>query len=92
MERVGIDHVGIGSDYTHGQTKEWFDALMSQQGTKPLERRKDYPDVPGHPEGLETPDKMPAIVDVLVVRGFSSDDITKILDGNWLRLLTQVWR
>ncbi|MDP6064550.1 MAG: dipeptidase [SAR202 cluster bacterium] len=92
VERVGIDHVGIGSDYTQGQTKEWFDVLLSQQGTKPLERRKDYPDVPGHPEGLETPDKLPAIADSLLGRGFTSDDITKILGGNWLRLLNQVWR
>jgi microsomal dipeptidase-like Zn-dependent dipeptidase len=35
---------------------------------------------------------MPSIADALVVRGFSSDDITKILGGNWLRLLTQVCR
>ena len=92
VERVGIDHVGIGTDYTQGQTKEWFDVLMSQQGTKPLERRKEYPEVPGHPEGLETPDKMPAIADALLSRGFSSDEITKILGGNWLRLFKQVWR
>jgi membrane dipeptidase len=92
VERVGIDHVGIGSDYTQGQTKEWFDVLMSQQGTKPLAKRQDYPEVPGHPEGLETPDKMPAIADALLSRGFRTDDITKILGGNWLWLLTQVWR
>jgi membrane dipeptidase len=92
VERVGIDHVGIGSDYTQGQTKEWFDVLMSQQGTKLLDRRHEYPDVPGHPVGLETPDKMPAIADALVSRGFAADEITKILGGNWLRLLTQVWR
>lgn len=91
VERVGIDHVGIGSDYTQGQTKEWFDVLMSQQGTKLLDRRHEYPDVPGHPGGLETPDKMPDIADALVGRGFAADEITKILGGNWLRLFTQVW-
>ena len=35
---------------------------------------------------------MPAIADALVSRGFAADEITKILGGNWLRLLTQVWR
>ncbi len=35
-----VERVGIGSDYTQGHIKEWFAALMSQQGTKPLEHRQ----------------------------------------------------
>ena len=92
VERVGVDHVGIGTDYTQDQTSEWFDVLMSQQGTKFLPRRLEYPDVPAHPEGLETPDKMANIATELLGRGFSDEDVSKILGGNWLRLLRQVWR
>jgi membrane dipeptidase len=92
VERVGIDHVGIGTDYTQGQTKEWFDELMSQQGTKFLERRLSYPDVPTHPEGLETPDKMPNIATELLKRGYTQEDTAKVLGGNWVRLLREVWR
>ena len=92
VERVGVDHVGIGTDYTQDQTSEWFDVLMSQQGTKFLPRRLEYPDVPAHPEGLETPDKMSNIATELLGRGFSDEDVSKILGGNWLRLLRQVWR
>ena len=92
VERVGVDHVGVGTDYTQDQTSEWFDVLMSQQGTKFLPRRLEYPDVPAHPEGLETPDKMANIATELLGRGFSDEDVSKILGGNWLRLLRQVWR
>ena len=91
VERVGINHVGVGTDYTQDQSKEWFDVLMSQQGTKFLPRRLEYPEVPTHPEGLETPDKMSNIAAELTNRGFTESDVSKILGGNWLRLLGQVW-
>ena len=91
VERVGINHVGVGTDYTQDQSKEWFDVLMSQQGTKFLPRRLEYPEVPTHPEGLETPDKMSNIAAELTERGFTESDVSKILGGNWLRLLGQVW-
>ena len=92
VERVGVDHVGIGTDYTQDQTSEWFDVLMSQQGTKFSPRRLEYPDVPAHPEGLETPDKMSNIATELLGRGFTDEDVSKVLGGNWLRLLREVWR
>ena len=65
VERVGIDHVGIGTDYTIDRTKEWFDVLLSQQGTKWNPRRLNYPDTVTHPVGIETPDKFPSIADEL---------------------------
>ncbi len=91
VERVGVNHVGVGTDYTQDQSKEWFDVLMSQQGTKFLPRRLEYPEVPTHPPGIETPDKMSNIAAELSDRGFTESDVSKILGGNWLRLLGQVW-
>ena len=91
VDRVGINHVGIGTDYTQDQTKEWFDVLMSQQGTRFNERRLTYPDVPAHPEGLETPDNMPNIAVELLKRGYPDEDVAKVLGGNWVRLLREVW-
>ena len=92
VERVGIDHVGIGSDYTQGQTKGWFDVLMSFQGTKFNPRRHEYPDTVTHTAGLETPDKLPNVAVELARRGYGETDIAKVLGGNWLRLFRQVWR
>ena len=91
VERVGIDHVGIGTDYTQDQTKEWFDLVLSQQGTKPSARRKDYPDTITHPTGIETPDRLSNVAGELARRGYRPEDITKILGGNWMRLLLEVW-
>jgi membrane dipeptidase len=40
---------------------------------------------------LETPDEMPNIAAELLKRGYSAEDVTKVLGGNWLRLFRQVW-
>ena len=91
VERVGIDHVGVGNDYTIGQSKEWFDTLMAQQGTKWNPRRLDYPDTVTHPRGIETPDKLPCLADELLSRGYKEVDIKKILGGNFLRIFQETW-
>ena len=91
VERVGIDHVGVGNDYTIDQSKEWFDTLMAQQGTKWNPRRLDYPDTVTHPRGIETPDKLPCVADELVSRGYKEVDIKKILGGNFLRIFQETW-
>ena len=49
VQRVGIDHVGIGTDYTQDQPKVFFDWIFSQQGTKYQERPIVYPDPLIHP-------------------------------------------
>ena len=91
VERVGIDHVGIGTDYTIHQSREWFDTILSYQGTKPNPRRADYPDTVTHPTGIETPDKMPAIGEELERRGYGPEDIAKVLGGNFVRVFGEVW-
>ena len=92
IERIGINHVAIGTDYTQDQPSEWFDTATSQQGTKPSDLRLQIPKNPSHPKGLETPDKMSNISIELQKRGFKRQDIEKILGGNWLRLLKDVWK
>ena len=91
VERVGIDHVGIGTDYTQEQPKEFLDVLMSFQGTRFNPRRLEYPDTVKHPTGMETPDKLSNVSAELLKRGYRGEDVSKILGGNWLRLFLQVW-
>lgn len=92
VERIGVNHVAIGTDYTQDQPKEFFDYLFSQQGTKHQPRPVPYPDPVIHPEGMETPDKLINVRKELSKRGYSADDLAKIMGGNWLRLFKQVWR
>ena len=91
VQRVGINHVGIGTDYTQDQPKAFFDWIFSQQGTKYKERPIVYPDPLIHPQGMETPDKLPNLSDELQRRGYTETDMTKILGGNWLNLFRRVW-
>lgn len=75
---VGIDHVGIGLDlsyYTDGVDK--------------------YPDLyvppPVTVKGLETPAKVPNLITGLIKRGYSRDDIMKILGTNFLRVYQHIF-
>ena len=91
VERVGVEHVGIGTDFTQDQPKAFFDWIFSQQGTKYLDRAISYPDPLVHPEGMETPDKFANIALELESRGYGEGDIARILGGNWLSLFKEVW-
>ncbi len=63
-KRVGIDHVGLGSDYDGvGNTL---------------------------PEGLKDVSTYPVLVDALLKKGYSDNDIAKVLGGNVLRVMEQV--
>ena len=91
INRVGINHVGIGTDYTQDQPPEFFEWLFMLQGTKPRDTYKPLPDPLRHPRNMETPGKLPNLATTLLRRGHSEDGIGKILGGNWLRLLQDVW-
>ena len=92
VERVGIDHVGIGTDFTQDQPLAFFDWLFARQGVKPRPRLVPDLDKLVHPKGMETPDKLSNVAGELDRRGYTSTDITKILGGNWIRLFQQVWQ
>ena len=91
VARVGVDHVGIGTDYTQDQPAAFFDWLFAQQGTKYRERPVAYPYPLIHPRGMERPDTLSNLAGGLLGRGYSSADAAKILGGNWLRLFREVW-
>ena len=92
VERVGIDHVGIGTDYCQDQPHKFFEWLFAQQGTKFRPMPIDIPDPHVHPSGMETPDKMGNISVELSKRGYSESAISKVLGDNWMRLFRQVFR
>ena len=95
VQRVGIDHVAFGTDFTQDQPVSFWQYIGSQQGTKFPSTFADpsirYDEVFFYPKGLETPDKLPDLAGALLNRGYSSEDVVKILGGNWLRLYRDVW-
>ena len=98
VEQVGIDHVGIGTDYTQDQPVSFWKYISAQQGTSfPLKAIADappidYATVNYYPTDLGTPDKLPNLTRPLLDRGYKPDDVAKVLGGNWLSLFEQVWR
>jgi membrane dipeptidase len=50
----------------------------------------DFDGITSPPQGLEDISKMPALVAVLLKRGYSEQDIKKILGGNYLRVIREV--
>ena len=95
VERVGIDHVGVGTDFTQDQPVSFWEYIGAQQGTKYPSTFVDpavrYDLLPMSPKGFETPDKFPDLGAALLKRGYKPDEVAKILGGNWLRLFREVW-
>jgi membrane dipeptidase len=50
----------------------------------------DFDGVSGPPNGLDDVSKMPALIEVLLDRGYSDRDLKKILGGNTLRVIREV--
>ncbi|MBN8843120.1 MAG: membrane dipeptidase [Sphingomonadales bacterium] len=86
---VGVDHVGIGSDadlngYDDMAPDEY--ALL-KQGYKGSYAFRDKIDI----DGFDHPKKMFDLTEELIRRGYSNENITAVLGGNFRRLLAQVW-
>jgi len=50
----------------------------------------DFDGVSGPPNGLDDVSKMPALIAVLLERGYTEHDVKKILGGNYLRVIREV--
>ncbi|HWV60168.1 MAG TPA: membrane dipeptidase [Sphingopyxis sp.] len=86
---VGIDHVGIGSDadlhgYDDMQPDEYAALKGSYKGSYAF---RDKIDIDGFDHPLKTFD----LVEELIRRNYSNDNIRAVLGGNFRRLLAQVW-
>lgn len=91
---MGIDHVGIGTDFVIGTTA----AMVFDSGDWGEDRgrlkdvhltREIWPPQLTH-EGFEDESKFPNVTRGLVSRGYKDDEIAKIVGGNWMRLLEEV--
>ena len=93
---VGIDHVSFGPDTLYGDHVGLHHTYMSALSLKESKSKgqhgnPDYQEVP-YVEGLENPTECSYnIVRWLVKEGYSSENIAKVIGGNMLRVLNQVW-
>lgn len=82
----GIDHVGVAADFAiegleaNGATRDnWYEPRLTR--FKPSYQVKWPPWIPE----LDKPDRYLQVARVLDKRGYSTEDIEKILGQNWLR-------
>lgn len=88
---VGIDHVGFGPDVLFGDHVNLHRAFSAHMSIEHARGKSDVEEVP-YVEGLENPSEtFPNIVRWLVKRGYSDAEIEKVIGGNALRVLREVW-
>jgi membrane dipeptidase len=96
VDLVGVDHVGIGTDLD--------DRSLDQGETPPTSSLRHYrpthPAVYGegptdrydpYPAGVHRHTELETLTQGLVARGYTDDEIEKILGGNFLRVFETVW-
>ncbi len=101
VDLIGVNHVGIGLDIYRFDVN---DAYERGNATEFLRRLKEYPEVFDevprdpktyetiYPKDIEGIHKIPNITRGLLDRGFSNQDVEKIMGKNLFRVFDQVWK
>lgn len=86
VKLVGPNHVGLGLDFT-----DFTENINPEEQVIALPFHPNIYGPPGpkatHVEGIGTVSQIINITKGLVARGYSDEDILKILGGNWIRIL-----
>jgi membrane dipeptidase len=97
VDLIGVDHVGLGFDINEGITPEDYYGVHNQtyearfQADPTSHVRRKHPFEYYYVFGLDSIAKTPYVTEGLVKRGYSDDEILKILGGNWLRYFRMIW-
>lgn len=79
---VGVNHVGIGLDFAEG----WAEYPPTRMNLIKIDKR-----IYTWPKGIETVTRFPNIARGLVARGYSDNEINKVLGQNFLRVFKRVF-
>lgn len=88
VDIVGEDSVGIGTDFTQGYDRDFFDWITHDKGRH--RRLTDFGTVL-NPEGMRTIAQWPNLTAAMERAGWPAARIEKIIGGNWLRVFRTVW-
>ncbi|WP_069160730.1 dipeptidase [Nocardia altamirensis] len=91
VELVGIEHIGVGSDYSF-DAEDFNEMLRSDPASYPEAYTKWGPLQWVPPEDLLGLSEVPGLDEVLTRRGFSPSDRAALFGGNFARVAEQVWR
>ncbi len=85
---VGEECVGVGTDFTQGYDKAFFDWITHDKGRH--RRLTDFGTIQ-NPEGIRTIGEMPNLTAAMEKAGWAEARIEKVIGGNWLRVFADVW-
>lgn len=88
MNIVGEDAIGIGTDFTQGHDKDFFEWLTHDKGY--ARRLTNFGKIV-NPLGIRTVGEFPNLTETLLKRGMPERVVRKIMGENWVRVLRDVW-
>jgi membrane dipeptidase len=89
IKLIGEDCVGIGTDFTQGWGKPFFDWLTHDKGRH--RRLTDFGKIV-NPGGMEVIGNFPNLTAAMERAGWTERRIRKVLGENWLRVFGEVWQ
>jgi len=88
---IGIDHVGVETDFTEGYGREFFVKILT--GNSKRGPKMDMSFLPvANPKGLESARDFPNVTAALLEHGYAERDVRKITGENFLALFREVWQ
>lgn len=94
VEIAGVDHVGIGTDYSYKNDDKFRDWMRQGRWTRSVQYGAGSASIPGavaKPDWLPGPERLGDLGDALRDVGFSAEETDKIMGRNWLRLYETVF-
>ncbi|MGH2383440.1 MAG: dipeptidase [Candidatus Limnocylindria bacterium] len=95
IDLMGADHVAIGSDASRKWTDEYLMWIRMGRWTHEPDYGAGTKEQAGWlpwPEFFQTPADFPNLTAGLIARGLTTDDVAKVLGGNWLRFFRDGFR
>ena len=83
----------VGARQERGSDRNQFrgiDHAVKIAGIDHVRIGSDFDGISGPPNGLDDVSKMPALIAVLLKRGYAKRDLKKILGENFLRMIREV--
>ena len=94
-DRMGIDRIGMGSDLCQSQPQSVLEWMRNGRWSKAMDYGEGNSNNAGWPDALTwfgNSSDFPGIADALGKRGFSDEEVGKIMGGNWVDVLNRVAR
>lgn len=88
VAHCGEDAVGFGTDFTDGQSPEFFEGLTHDKGY--ARALTDFGSLK-NPSGIESISETRNLIGALERRGWPASRIEKVMGLNWVAYLSRVW-